>query len=313
MNKLTAPKNALKDFSDPRFLSDRFNPGSWIDRKQINTSSSVLISGKYERSEPVTGGIHSENVHFFDLCLAQRPENSKGHLVEFFREPQPLGEVIFVPAGAQYRGGGGPGKQHNMFLFLHAGKLQEDDPQLADVLSRPGCEEFMDLRSDRIRFLLTQICRELYNPGFASELMIEGLSTTLLAETARLLQQIGPVRTKGGLAPVNLRRIRDRITVDGARPPTLDELAQLCNLSRRQLMRGFRESTGRTVGEFIKNTLLEKAQVMLRTTDKPIGIIAEELGFTNASSFSTVFRRLTGESPRDFRSRQIICGWASRN
>jgi AraC-like DNA-binding protein len=51
----------------------------------------------------------------------------------------------------------------------------------------------------------------------------------------------------------------------------------------------------------------------LRTTDKPIGIIAEELGFANASSFSTVFRRLTGESPRDFRSRQIICGWASQS
>ena len=197
-----------------------------------------------------------------------------------------------------------------MFVFLNAGKLRVEDPELAEILALPGKEDFMDLRCDRIRFLLSQISRELYDPGFASELMIEGLSTTLLAETARLLQQTKQsMSTRGGLAPINLRRIQERIN-EGGQPPSLEERASLCHLSRRQLMRGFRESTGQTVGQFIKETLLEKAQLLLRTTDMPVGIIGEELGFGNASSFSTVFRRMTGESPRDFRARQSAhsCG-----
>ena len=304
MANLTDAKNSFLTFSDPSFLNDRFNPGHWLDRRQINTPSSIAITGNYERLESVWGGIHSKDVHFYDLCLAQRPSDAKGHLVDYFLEPQPLGEVIFVPAGSRYAGGGGPGKQRNLFLFLHAGILREEDPQLAEILSTKGKQDYMDLRCDRIRFLLAQICQELYEPGFASELMIEGLSTTLLAETARLMQQSQNASgSKGGLAPVNLRKIRER-TMYGGHPPSLEELAKLCNLSQRHLMRSFQESTGQTVGQYIKNTILERAQSLLRITDMPISLIAEELGFISASSFSTAFRRLTGESPRAFRSRQ---------
>ena len=301
----------LPQFSEPNLLVSRFQAGTWLDRRQLNTPSCIAISGNYVRNAPIAGGFQSEEMHFYDFCLAQRAPGAQGRLVDNFPKPQPLGEVLFVPAGSRYQGGSGPGRQRNMFVFPNAGKLREEDPQLAEILALPGKEAYMDLRCDRIRFLLGQISRELYDPGFASELMIEGLATTLLAETARLLQQSDKLmRTKGGLAPVNLRKIHERIT-EGQYPPSLEELAHLCNLSRRQVMRGFRESTGQTVGQFIKHTMLEKAQTLLRATDKPVGLIAEELGFVNASSFSTVFRRITGESPRAFRSRQspFGCGY----
>jgi AraC family transcriptional regulator len=292
----------LSQFSDPGFLNERFNPGAWLDRRQLNTPSAVVISGNYERKESILGEIYTENVHFYDLCLAQRAAGSRGQLVDDFRAPQPLGDVLFVPAGSRYVGGGGPGKQHNMFVFLHAGKLRAEDPQLAEILASPGREEFMDLRCDRIRYLLTQISRELYNPGFASEMMVEGLSMTLLAETARLVQEAhGSDSCRGGLAPVNLRRIRERVLELGA-PPSLEELAAMCKLSKRHLMRAFRESTGQTIGQFIQYSALEKARHWLRNSDKSIGAIASELGFANISSFSTAFRRLTGESPRAYRA-----------
>lgn len=298
------PNNAssLPQLSDPAFLSRWTSTGTWADQRRHLSSSCVVISGNYERTDPVLGGFQSENIHFYDLCLAQRAPDSHGHLVEHFREPQALGEVLFVPAGARYVGGGGAGKQHNMFVFLHAGKLRENDPQLAEALANPGREEFMDLRCDRIRGLLTQICRELYEPGFASEMMVEGLSMTLLAETARLVREARESHCgRGGLAPVNLRRIRERV-VELAAPPSIEELAELCNLSKRHMMRAFRESTGQTIGQYIQQSALDKARHWLRNSDKPIGEIATELGFGTTSSFSSAFRRMTGESPRDYRN-----------
>lgn len=294
--------SALSQFADPGYLNKRFNPGAWADRRQLNTPSCVVISGNYQRTESVLGGIQTDDVHFYDLCLAQRAPESHGQLVEHFHEPQPLGEVLFVPAGSRYVGGGGAGKQHNMFVFLHAGKLRENDPQLSEILANPGKEEFMDLRCDRVRSLLTQICRELYDPGFASEVMVEGLSMTLLAETARLLRTVRDSHSaRGGLAPVNLRRIRERV-MEVAIPPSIEELAELCNLSKRHMMRAFRESTGQTIGQYIQQSALDKARYWLRNSDKPIGDIACELGFGTTSSFSSAFRRMTGESPRDYRS-----------
>jgi AraC family transcriptional regulator len=160
----------------------------------------------------------------------------------------------------------------------------------------------MDLRCTRIHSLLSQISRELYNPGFASEMMVEGLSMALLVETARLQRELQEKSVSGGgLAPVNLRRIRERVLELGT-PPSLESLAALCNLSKRHMMRAFRESTGQTIGLFIQQSALDKARHRLRNTDAPIGDIAAELGFKTNSSFSTAFRRLTGESPRKYRS-----------
>lgn len=302
--ELSPAGSTTQGLSDPRYLSEKFTPGQWLERRQVEVPSCTAISGCYERQVPVAGGFHSDKVHFYELSLAGRAPDAKGRLVECFREPQPLGDVLFVPAGHRYAGASGLGTQRKLFVFLNATSLMAENASAGDVPGTPRMQDFMNLRSDRIRFILRQISLEMHNPGFASELMIEGLATTLLAETARLLKQASDrCSTRGGLAPATLRKVRDRV-LEGEKPPTLVELAELCNLSRRHLMRAFRESTGQTVGQFIQQVIVEKAIYLLRETDKPVGLIASELGFVNTSAFSTAFRRLTGESPRDFRSQE---------
>lgn len=303
------PIASLPRLTTPAYLQAKFNSGHWLERRQMDAPSYTAICGRYQREAPVSGGFHSENMHFFDLSLAGRAADSRGRLVDCFREPQPLGEVLFVPAGYRYQGGSGQGTQTALFLFLHSDPLREEDAAVADALASPRLQDFMNLRSDRIRFILTQISREMYNPGFGSDLMIEGLATTLLVETARLLKQEEDWHSaKGGLAPVSLRKIRERVQ-DGGKQPTLEELATLCNLSRRHLMRAFRESTGQTIGQYIQHSLLERARLLLRETDLPVSLVAQELGFISASTFSTTFRRLTGESPRDYRLRESAFVW----
>lgn len=297
-------ESSFPDLQSPAYLGKSFNPGQWLERRQVDVPSCTAIAGSYERKAPVVGGFRTENMHFFDLSLAGRAADARGRLVDCFREPQALGDVLFVPAGYRYQGGGNQGTQTALFVFLHAQSLREEDAEVADALASPRLRDFMNLRSDRIRFILTQISREIYSPSFGTELMIEGLATTLLVETARLLKQEDERQSaRGGLAPVTLRKIRERVQ-DGSKQPTLEELATLCNLSRRHLMRAFRESTGQTIGQYIQHSLLERSRHLLRETDRPVSLVAQELGFVSASTFSTTFRRLTGESPREYRLRE---------
>lgn len=46
---------------------------------------------------------------------------------------------------------------------------------------------------------------------------------------------------------------------------------------------------------------MESAQILLRTTALPIGVIASKLGYDNYSHFSQIYRKTFGISPSDER------------
>jgi transcriptional regulator GlxA family with amidase domain len=56
-----------------------------------------------------------------------------------------------------------------------------------------------------------------------------------------------------------------------------------------------------------------RAQELLATTERPIGHIAELVGFRDANYFRRVFRQRTGKSPRGFRIQQFQQGSAAQN
>lgn len=298
-----ASSSAAIDLNGQAYLSSHFSPGRWLDQRQVNVASFTAISGSYERQVPVSGGLYTHEAHYFDMRLAARAPAAHGRLADYVVEPQPLGEIIFVPAGHRYVGGGGAGIQRNLFLFLNVGQSSAEEDEFAELTVRHP-HDCMNLRCDRIRFLLTQICRELYDPGFASALMLEGLGTTLLAETLRFLHHKQQrEQGRGGLSPTHMRLINELVQ-DSEVPPSLDDIAGACQLSRRHLMRAFRQETGLTVGEFVQRLAIEKASRLLRETDQRVTAIATSTGFSSPSAFSTAFKRATGESPREYRNRQ---------
>ncbi|MET0178987.1 MAG: helix-turn-helix transcriptional regulator, partial [Novosphingobium sp.] len=125
----------------------------------------------------------------------------------------------------------------------------------------------------------------------------------LAIEVARYCQAISEGAISGGLASWRLRLIDERLQLGGP-PPTLDELARLCSVSSRQLTRGFRGSRGCSIGEYIATSRIDLAKRLLGSADS-IKAIAFQLGFTSPSSFSFAFRRATGSTPRQFRTRQL--------
>jgi AraC-like DNA-binding protein len=82
---------------------------------------------------------------------------------------------------------------------------------------------------------------------------------------------------------------------------SLDELSSLAGLSLSQFKALFKKETGKTPGEYLRDLRMEKAKALLVNTDYPIGIVAEMVGYFDASSFSHRFSSHFGFPPRKLR------------
>ncbi len=83
----------------------------------------------------------------------------------------------------------------------------------------------------------------------------------------------------------------------------VDDLAKRVNVSRSLLERRFRKFLRRTPQEEIRNVKINRTKRYLIETDKTLAEIAELTGFDHPEYLTVMFKRLTGENPREFRQR----------
>jgi AraC family transcriptional regulator len=91
------------------------------------------------------------------------------------------------------------------------------------------------------------------------------------------------------------RNLRDRLT--------LDEIAAEVDLNPQYFARTFKKAVGRPPHRYILERRVERAKILLKTTDLSLVEIASRVGIATQSHFTTVFRRATGMTPREFRER----------
>ena len=84
-------------------------------------------------------------------------------------------------------------------------------------------------------------------------------------------------------------------------PIQMSDLVKHIGFSRARLFQLFKANLGLTPNDFLQRVRIEKAQELLRTTDKTITDIAFLAGFSSSQYFSTVFRRYTGVTPAQYR------------
>lgn len=83
---------------------------------------------------------------------------------------------------------------------------------------------------------------------------------------------------------------------------TLPEAAAHVGLSAEYLSRLFREETGVKFIVFLNNLKLKHALRLLETTNLKVYEVAEKVGYSNLSYFSTVFKKNFGQNPFDYKN-----------
>jgi LacI family transcriptional regulator len=84
---------------------------------------------------------------------------------------------------------------------------------------------------------------------------------------------------------------------------TVEELAEEMLISRSTLERRFREYFKCSPAQEINHVRIERAKSFLRETAWPISAVGQKTGFASPENFVRFFRRLVGETPRQYRNR----------
>ncbi|QFG23705.1 helix-turn-helix transcriptional regulator [Actinomadura sp. WMMB 499] len=98
-----------------------------------------------------------------------------------------------------------------------------------------------------------------------------------------------------------LRRVRDRIDREYARPLDVEALARGANMSAGHLSRQFRKAYGESPYSYLMTRRIERAMALLRRGDLGVTDVCFAVGCSSLGTFSTRFTELVGVPPSVYR------------
>lgn len=100
-----------------------------------------------------------------------------------------------------------------------------------------------------------------------------------------------------------MRRVRDRIDREYARPLDVEALAKGVHMSAGHLSRRFRDAYGESPYSYLMTRRIERAMALLRRGDRSVTEVCFEVGCSSLGTFSTRFTELVGVPPSVYRER----------
>jgi len=89
-------------------------------------------------------------------------------------------------------------------------------------------------------------------------------------------------------------------------PLRVDELAAAAHLSADRFTEVFASIMGRTPKEYIRHLRIERAKILLRTTEATMAAVGLDSGIGDAAYFTKVFRTATGMTPSEYRKQAVL-------
>ncbi|UOE45076.1 helix-turn-helix transcriptional regulator [Agromyces larvae] len=99
-----------------------------------------------------------------------------------------------------------------------------------------------------------------------------------------------------------LRRVRDRMDREYAKPLDVDALARGVNMSAGHLSREFKRAYGESPYSYLMTRRIERAMALLRRGDLTVTEVCFEVGCSSLGTFSTRFTELVGVPPSVYRT-----------
>jgi AraC family transcriptional regulator, activator of mtrCDE len=158
-------------------------------------------------------------------------------------------------------------------------------------------------RSDPLRQAFEAMLDELASPTLGTRALADALLKQCLVLLIRRLArgEHEPVWL-AGLVDSRLAGVITKILENPAGDHTLTSLAECAGMSRSGFALRFAVAFGTTPMEFVKRIRLRYAARLLRTTDLPIAMLANKVGYASRTHFSRAFRAAYGRDPQSFRA-----------
>ena len=218
--------------------------------------------------------------HFSVLLSGSYSENLDGDV--FHCTP---GSVLFKPSDAVH-GNSFPAPATSLIVEIEESSLEND--VLSEYLKAPRQES-----SASVQRMLFTIRAELRTKEPLAELIIQAAILELLGRLARA----GDIVNRQSVSEA-IDFLRDNVT----RNVTLTEIATAVGVPTPKLARDFSAATGLSIGEYLRRYRVDLGITALTTSRKTVSAIAAELGFSDHSHFTRVFKQATGYTPASLRA-----------
>lgn len=98
-------------------------------------------------------------------------------------------------------------------------------------------------------------------------------------------------------------RVQEHIEENYQEKMTVEELADKFAIGRRSLERRFKKSTNNTIIEYVQRVKIEAAKRSFESGLKNITEVMYDVGYTDTKAFRTVFKKITGLTPIEYRNK----------
>jgi AraC-like DNA-binding protein len=163
-----------------------------------------------------------------------------------------------------------------------------------------------NLNDPLISQLVSTIANEMEG-GFLDHILADALNTALAVQITRLCGDptAMTIEPTNGLSRERLKRVCDYIETHLDDRLALVDLAGVACLSPYHFSRSFKQAVGVGPQRYVMHRRVERAKTLMRRTDRPLAMIAQEVGFADQSHLTSVFRREIGVTPGHFRAALI--------
>lgn len=176
-----------------------------------------------------------------------------------------------------------------------------DPRSIANIAPTAHLTPQINIRDPLIEQMGLALYRAAQTSAAQSALYAESIAIGL---AAHLTHNYSTARLKpvpGKLGKHRLQQIYTYIEANLDRPLSLAALSEEIALSPHHFATLFKRSTGLTPHQYVLSARIDRAIVLLKTTELPIVAIAHRVGFQTQSHFTRIFRQHTQMTPKQLR------------
>jgi len=153
-----------------------------------------------------------------------------------------------------------------------------------------------------VRALAVEARRALVQEPTHDRRYMAALGTAMLERALQVIDRGEPSHDRVAISPFKLRRVVSHIESNLDSKITVQELAELAQLSTAHFARAFRQATGEAPHHFILTRRIARVRALLRDPALSLATVSYRAGFSSHAHMTSVFRRLTGLAPAAYRT-----------
>ncbi|TDO95726.1 AraC family transcriptional regulator [Marinomonas balearica] len=223
------------------------------------------------------------------------------------------GQICIVPPGEVHDGTFRPPitqhqqDKYELSTFRISAKLMQEALEDAELSRRDDKAEYFIrptvIERNHITNGFLHLKHALSTRQSANQLHIDSLWSNTLTELLSYLH-MNPklIPTQDGLNNIEFKLIRDYCLANLHEKINLDDLSEIVQLTRFQLLRRFQKRLGIAPHAWLTNLRLESARHNLLKTNLRITDISSDVGFYDQSHFNRAFKKAFRVSPSQFRA-----------